>query len=129
MSELQQWLGKHYSAFNNKAPLQQAFKLAYLADPVKLVEVIQGNRKMNVVTSLKRSHFKNLLLSIVYFNDIYRRFCFGDAAFTGRLNPKQFELAFQASSSSSSSRSSHSYYSITGAFNIRASSRRCFRGN
>ena len=32
-----------------------------------------------------------------YFNDVYRRFCFGDAAFNGRLNPKQFELAFQAS--------------------------------
>ena len=27
---------------------------------------------------------------------MYRRFCFGDAAFSGRLNPKQFELAFQA---------------------------------
>jgi hypothetical protein len=97
MSELQQWLGKQFAALNNKAPLQQSFKLAFLADPVKLVEVMQGSRKMNVVTSLKRLHFKNLLLSIVYFNDIYRRFCFGDAAFTGRLNPKQFELAFQAS--------------------------------
>lgn len=30
-----------------------------------------------------------------YFNDIYRRFCFGDAAFSGRLNPKQFEIAFK----------------------------------
>jgi hypothetical protein len=30
-----------------------------------------------------------------YFSDVYRRFCFGDAAFSGRLNPKQFEIAFQ----------------------------------
>ena len=43
----------------------QAFKLAALADPKKLAEVLRGDRKMNIVTSLKRMHFKNLLLSVV----------------------------------------------------------------
>jgi hypothetical protein len=105
VSELQQWLGRHFPAFNNKLPLQQvhtkprcsnhkpptpthkpqtantnpqttnphplpnchtqAFKLAALADPKKLAEVLRGDRKMNLVTSLKRMHFKNLLLSVV----------------------------------------------------------------
>ncbi len=89
MRNFVQWLSKEFSSLNNKAPLQQvpapppshlqsimqkkdvmlkrpqAFKLASLASPSKLVEVLQGNRKMNVVTSLKRNQFKNLLLSIV----------------------------------------------------------------
>jgi hypothetical protein len=43
----------------------QAFKLASLADPAKLAEVLQGSRKMNAVTSIKRAQFKNLLLAIV----------------------------------------------------------------
>ena len=92
MRDVMQWLAKQFPSLNNKAPLQQvaasppshlqsiklketpsvvmlkrlqAFKLASLASPSKLVEVLQGNRKMNVVTSLKRHQFKNLLLSIV----------------------------------------------------------------
>jgi hypothetical protein len=93
MCDFVQWLSRQFSSLNNKAPLQQvaapqpahlesikqqrktlimavmlkhrqAFKLAALASPSKLAEVLQGNRKMNVVTSLKRSQFKNLLLSI-----------------------------------------------------------------
>jgi hypothetical protein len=32
---------------------------------------------------------------------VYKRFCFGDAAFSGRLNPKQFEIAFQVLATSS----------------------------
>ncbi len=39
ISELQQWLSRHFPVFNNKQPLQQAFKLAALGDPSKLAEV------------------------------------------------------------------------------------------